>query len=198
MVNIDHVVSLLAQLIDSDEPPGMAATVLSRLVVEGMMHATHNDMKRAVIVAEKMRIAISLLICEPLVAHTSKNVWGYGPGPDEERWSGVCETREEAIKEARAEFATKEDPVPVVYVVTGRVPSPLEFMPDVDDLLERMGERAGDEMGDVAEDFPDVSEDGKTELKHLLTDWANKNLDPVNFWISEGKAERIEPEEVVA
>ena len=52
---------------------------------------------------------------------------------------------------------------------------------DADDITEMLGERAWDNFGECAEDFPDVSKEAKMELNMLLSGWITKNC-KVNFW----------------
>ena len=116
-------------------------------------------------------------------------VWGYAEDFHAERWFGRCDSREQAIKEARDKFGSDV----AVYVRPGRQEPPSAFVPSVDYILENMGENAYDEAGEAAEDFPDASEEDREALQKLLETWANERL-TVSFWTCDGEPERIEPE----
>ncbi|AMC34766.1 hypothetical protein [Janthinobacterium sp. B9-8] len=59
-------------------------------------------------------------------------------------------------------------------------PNPSSFF-DIDRLFEDIGERACDDHGEWAEDFPDVSDEKKAELNAIITEWLDKNID-VTFY----------------
>jgi hypothetical protein len=66
----------------------------------------------------------------------------------------------------------------VVYVGAPVRNAPSTFIGDADDIIERMGERAYDEHGECAEDFPDdVSKEAKDELTAFLVAWADKHCE---------------------
>jgi hypothetical protein len=114
--------------------------------------------------------------------------WGYSGSRDAEWWTGSLATREEAIAEALAEL--EED---VVWIYKGWKPAAAHFFPDADDLCETAAERASDEVGDPAEEYPEVSDEAKTELNALLEAWAEKHIATPRFWIGDGgEPERIE------
>lgn len=119
-----------------------------------------------------------------------KTAWGYSNYYNPDRWEGMHTTREEALRYAQADY-----PGCVVYLSKGRVPEPDEFIPDVDYLMEQMSERAQDEAGEAAEEFPGVTNEAKTELEGLLRAWCRKHV-KVNFWVSDGEPERVEPSDV--
>jgi len=116
-------------------------------------------------------------------------VWGYSDR-DSDSWTGVCDSREEAIDEARGTYGDDQ----TVYVLEGHYPTPEEYMPDADDIIESMSRNADDAAGEFAEDFPSVSDEAKAELNALLKAWARKHVE-VKFWVGTGDAEEIEPEE---
>lgn len=116
-----------------------------------------------------------------------ESVWGYSSSPDAEQWSGECETREEAIAEGRAEYEGEE-----FWIVEGKRLDPARFMPDPDRILDEAGERAFDEVGDIAEDFPETTKEARDELAALLVTWARKHIS-CEFWQAVGKPERIKP-----
>lgn len=67
-----------------------------------------------------------------------------------------------------------------VYVGDAVTPNPESYV-DVDSVLEQMGERASDDCGESADDYPDVSKDAKRELEDALKAWARKHCTP-RFW----------------
>lgn len=118
-------------------------------------------------------------------------VWGYGDSDEAERYYGHTLTREDAIAEGRAHYGKTVG----FWVIQGHSHSPSEFTPDADWLLEEIGQRASDTVGEAAEEWPDgVTPEQKKELQELLDNWVNKNLE-CRFWTAEGQAEYIEPEE---
>lgn len=46
---------------------------------------------------------------------------------------------------------------------------------DASDIIEMLGERAYDDVGEVAEDWPDVSAEARLELDALLGAWVSKH-----------------------
>jgi hypothetical protein len=69
----------------------------------------------------------------------------------------------------------------VVYVGTPTRYAASTYIDDADDIIDRMGERAYDEHGEFAEDFPDVTAEAKAELTAFLAAWADKHCD-VRFY----------------
>jgi hypothetical protein len=69
----------------------------------------------------------------------------------------------------------------VVYVGTPVRHAPSTFIDDADNIIERMGERAYDEHGEFADDYPDVTDEAKAELTAFLVAWADKHCD-VRFY----------------
>ncbi|WP_222833265.1 hypothetical protein [Pseudomonas sp. SC3(2021)] len=45
----------------------------------------------------------------------------------------------------------------------------------VGDIIEMLGERAYDDVGEVAEDWPDVSAEARQELDAILGAWVSKH-----------------------
>jgi hypothetical protein len=125
-----------------------------------------------------------------MTAQEVGTVWGYGDSDQAERYFGHLATREDAISEGRAHYGVHTG----FWVVRGKEHSPSEFTPDADWILDDMSERAGDTVGEVAEDWPDVTPEQKKDLQKLLDDWVNKNLE-CRFWTTDGDPEYIEPEE---
>lgn len=106
--------------------------------------------------------------------------WGYASSKHAESWTGCCLTQDEAIAEGRATYCCEP-----FWIQSGHL-VPLEaVMPDVDDIIDTMRDRACDEAGEVAEEFPDVSQAAKDELADLLMDWGRKYCEP-EFWVADG------------
>ena len=114
-------------------------------------------------------------------------IWCYSNDP--ERYEAQCATREAAIAEATTEY----DGAPF-YVQKFRRPDVTEYAPDADDIIEMMRDRACDDAGEAAEEFPDVGDDATAELDAMLCAWARKRC-VVTFWTSDGcgAEERIDP-----
>jgi hypothetical protein len=125
-----------------------------------------------------------------MTAQEVGTVWGYGDSDQAERYFGHLATREDAIVEGRAHYGGDVG----FWVIRGHSNSPSEFTPDADWLLEEIGQRANDTVGDAAEDWPDATPEQKKDLQKLLDDWVNKNLE-CRFWTADGQAEYIPPEE---
>ena len=114
-------------------------------------------------------------------------VWGYAEHEDAERWYGSCATKEAAIAEGRAEYGRH-----VHFVVRpGTRYAARRFMPDAEDLIEMMGDRASDEAGDAAEEFPDVGEYARKDFEAVLDAWADKHLGVCLFWVADGPVEDV-------
>lgn len=67
-----------------------------------------------------------------------------------------------------------------VYVADAVTPDPASYI-NVDDILEQMGERASDECGEWADDYPDVTAEARQTLTELLEHWARTHCKP-SFW----------------
>lgn len=113
--------------------------------------------------------------------------WGYADEPNPERWIGSG-TREEAIADGHETYPGKP-----FWIACGRRPEASEYLPDADDILEIAAERAYEDAGDLAEDFPYASEEAKKELDALIEQWAKTHVTVPTFWVDAGPAERIEP-----
>jgi hypothetical protein len=62
----------------------------------------------------------------------------------------------------------------IVHVGEKKEHDPASFF-DADDILESAGERAYDEGGEWADDWPDVTPEARTELDDFLTAWFRKH-----------------------
>lgn len=68
----------------------------------------------------------------------------------------------------------------VVFV--GEVaPIPTKHLCDADDVIDLMGERAYDEVGEYADGYPDVPSEAKAELDALLAGWIEKHAKPTFY-----------------
>lgn len=112
-------------------------------------------------------------------------MWGYAEHEDAECFVGQHKTREEAIAAGRENYQG------AFWVASGTRQPASSYMPDVDYILEAMGERGADVAGDMAEDFPAITDDAKEELSTLLAAWADKHV-TVDFWEGDGNSEKIE------
>lgn len=115
----------------------------------------------------------------------SREVWGYASSEDCESWEGVCKSRDEAITEGRSEFGDQG-----FWVMRGTRPDPAKYVPHIDTILDHMSEDAGEEGGEAAEDYPDVTDEGREALGMLLRAWARQYARPT-FWVADGFAEYI-------
>jgi hypothetical protein len=129
---------------------------------------------------------------EPAPPSGPTQVWGYADSDQAEVWLGSASSREEIIKEGR-EYYRNEG----FWISSGSPVQASKFTPEGDWVLEAMGERAYDELGEVASDWPDVSSEKAAELTKLLEDWADKNI-PCGMWSSDSKPEYIPPEGTAA
>lgn len=68
----------------------------------------------------------------------------------------------------------------IVFVADAE-PADTSGLVDAGDVIEMLGERAYDNYGESAEDWPDVSPEQKKELDDLLQGWIEKNA-PARFW----------------
>jgi hypothetical protein len=61
------------------------------------------------------------------------------------------------------------------------VPVKVAQLIDASDIIEMLGDRASDLVGEAADDYPDVSEEAHTELNALLAGWVAKHCEPRCF-----------------
>jgi len=57
----------------------------------------------------------------------------------------------------------------------------------VEQVLEDMGERLYEEVGEIADDYPSVPPEAKAELKDFMTAWVEKHAPPNQYWLVVGK-----------
>lgn len=77
-----------------------------------------------------------------------------------------------------------------VYYADAVIPDPADYI-NADDILEQMGERASDDCGECAEDYPDVSAEAKQSLDGFLKGWARKHCTPMNFYKVQNVREHV-------
>lgn len=74
----------------------------------------------------------------------------------------------------------------IVYVGDVRHLDKLRFLPSADEVIERIGEYAYDNGGgEHAEDWPEVSKEGKAALEAALHEWAKTHLPEPTFYLIE-------------
>jgi hypothetical protein len=113
-------------------------------------------------------------------------IWCYAEEEDSERWRGYCASREEAIKEGAAEIGF--DGGSTFYVAPFARARAAKYIPSANDILEMASERAYDDGG---EDPLEASKEAESELDAFLVAWAEKHVDPLNFYSPTGKPERV-------
>lgn len=124
------------------------------------------------------------------MSNPGEPVWGYSQCDAPEWWDGACPSRDEAIAEGMAEY----DGEPF-YIVKGAWADPATYALDADDILEHMGERAYDDAGECAEEWPPaVDAAAKEELTAFVAQWTRKHCN-ARWWTATADAERVEPEE---
>lgn len=55
---------------------------------------------------------------------------------------------------------------------------------DVDIVLDALGDRAYDHVGEAASDYPDVSQEARDELETLLSAWIAKHAQPTFYAVN--------------
>jgi hypothetical protein len=67
---------------------------------------------------------------------------------------------------------------------------------DADDIIDMMSERAWDNFGECAEDYPIVSEEARQELNDMLKGWTEKHCKPSFYWIKNVREYVVTEEDV--
>ncbi|MDN7671301.1 hypothetical protein QZM22_01890 [Burkholderia oklahomensis] len=60
-------------------------------------------------------------------------------------------------------------------------PIPIKHLCDADDVINMIGERAYDEVGEAADGYPDIAPEAKAELEALLLGWIEKHAKPTFY-----------------
>lgn len=55
----------------------------------------------------------------------------------------------------------------------------------IDDLIDGLRDRAYEEAGEWADDFPDLSKDQRAELESIISNWLDRSI-KVTFWTVNG------------
>lgn len=116
------------------------------------------------------------------------SVYGIAKSEFAEKFNGSYASREEAIAEGTTDYGGEP-----FYVLEGEYPTASEMVPDQEWVLERIGDYAVDNYGEVALGFPQVTDEAKAELDAMLKAWADKHI-KVEFWTGVRSPELIEPE----
>lgn len=118
--------------------------------------------------------------------------WFYATSRDTGRWDGFCASREEAIEEATDAYSGEP-----FYVAEGTEQDSAGFFPDADDAIETASQRAYDNCGECAEEWPDCTKEAKAELDASLAAvfkaWVEKYATPRCFEVVDGDPEHIDP-----
>ena len=123
---------------------------------------------------------------QPPIDPTDFTRWGHALDNRTERWQGIHLTREAAIEEGRQRHGGSG-----FWIARGVQCDPAEFMPNVGEVLDIMTTNAIDNVGEVAEEWPDfVAEVGRAELTEILAAWARKHA-PCEFWNADGHEEEM-------
>ena len=163
---------------------------LSRAIGRAEQLTAKLDAAEAARLRAALDVAVGGMLLQAALAPPAAppEVWGYTRDPDHD-YQGRCPSRAAAIEEGTREFSG--DPF---WICRGEACASSEFVPDVDDILEGMGQRAADDVGDVAEDFAtEVSTEAREELESFLRGWANRHVECSFRRV--GSEERIEPKQ---
>lgn len=69
---------------------------------------------------------------------------------------------------------------------------------DVDIVLDALGDRAYDQIGEAASDYPDVSQEARDELEALLGAWVAKHAQPTFYAVKKITEYTITQEDIGA
>lgn len=68
----------------------------------------------------------------------------------------------------------------IVYFGQKAAVNPTRWV-DVDIVLDALGDRAYDQVGEAASDYPDVTREARDELETLLSAWITKHAQPTFY-----------------
>ncbi|AIP12505.1 gp45 [Burkholderia pseudomallei] len=60
-------------------------------------------------------------------------------------------------------------------------PIPIVRLCDANDVIDMIGDRAYDEVGEAADGYPDIAPEAKAELETLLSGWIEKHAKPTFY-----------------
>lgn len=60
-------------------------------------------------------------------------------------------------------------------------PIPTKHLCDANDVIDMIGDRAYDEVGEAADGYPDISPEAKVELEALIAGWIEKHAKPTFY-----------------
>lgn len=63
-----------------------------------------------------------------------------------------------------------------MYTKYDLVQNPASYYFSIDDMIDRMGEQADEEVGEHACGFPDLSDDEKSELNTIISNWLDQRV----------------------
>lgn len=86
-------------------------------------------------------------------------------------------------------------PGDTVYVGTPIRPDPTTFI-EADDVIATLSDRAYDECGEYAEDFPDVTIEAKAELDALLDEWVHKHCHVTFYSVEDTREYTVTAEDI--
>ena len=108
---------------------------------------------------------------------------------DEESFrSDEFDTREEALESAK-------DENPDVATIWTGVPEPLNIssLVDADLVLEHAGENAAEEVGDLADDWPNIKPEKVKELNAIIASFIEENDKPTFYAVKDVQRHDIIP-----
>ena len=111
--------------------------------------------------------------------------WGYARDRDAEAWHGSFLTKGEAMLDGLAHYCGE-----AFWVHSGTALRAIDIMPNADEIIEMMGERAYDKAGEAADDFPSVTREAREELDRLLREWADRHVES-SLWVADGDVEFV-------
>ena len=123
-------------------------------------------------------------------------VWGWSTY-DDEGFRGAHPSKEAAIVEAQDNLGSDYQ-YTNVYVQAGSYEDVTTLIPDlsltVENIVEQIGEKGYEECGELAEDWPDVSDEASKELENELSvvvmAWMRKHL-KMPAWSPVGEPELV-------
>lgn len=117
--------------------------------------------------------------------------WFHAPSIDEEVWTGPFASRESAVRDAEDVYPPDDDGVIAFAAAPGHKSDPAQFMVSLHDLVEQVAERAWDEIGMAADDYPDLLPTDELALQREL-DRIARRFFPTNMYaVDKARASEI-------